>query len=165
MEDVYKQEFLQEIATHSEILVYDWSTGGDVELVVEDIERIGKRSCSVCIHSTFDSYVSQLHSADFNRFEKYEEKMKDWRFMPHESDWCEMRMQYTEDASLLHALLNVPVYYAPELLIEPEDDQARDKVFAEAPGMEYAYGYNAKMGDTGIAFKGGRIDSNKNAIF
>lgn len=44
MEDVYKGEFLQDIATHSELLVYDWSGGGEVELVVEDIERIGKSS-------------------------------------------------------------------------------------------------------------------------
>lgn len=42
MEDIYKQEFLHDIASHAEILVYDWSNGGEVELVVEDIERIGK---------------------------------------------------------------------------------------------------------------------------
>lgn len=42
MEEVYKQEFLQDISSHAEILVYDWSSGGDPELVVEDIERISK---------------------------------------------------------------------------------------------------------------------------
>lgn len=42
IDEVYKQEFLQDIAKHAEILVYDWSNGGEVELVVEDIERIGK---------------------------------------------------------------------------------------------------------------------------
>lgn len=41
MEKVYKQEFLQDISTHAEILVYDWTNGGETELIVEDIERIG----------------------------------------------------------------------------------------------------------------------------
>lgn len=41
MEEVYKRNFLKDINPHSELLVYDWSTGGDVELVIEDIERIG----------------------------------------------------------------------------------------------------------------------------
>lgn len=41
MEDVYKNNFLKDISTHSELLVYDWSNGGETELVVEDIERIG----------------------------------------------------------------------------------------------------------------------------
>lgn len=29
-------------SVHSELLVYDWSKCGEVEVVVEDIERIGK---------------------------------------------------------------------------------------------------------------------------
>lgn len=41
MENVYKRSFLKDISTHAELLVYDWSNGGDTELVVEDIERIG----------------------------------------------------------------------------------------------------------------------------
>lgn len=42
VEDIYKQEFLQDISSHAEILVYDWTNEGEVELVVEDIERISK---------------------------------------------------------------------------------------------------------------------------
>lgn len=42
-------------STHAELLVYDWSNEGDVEVVVEDIERI-----------------------DFNRFDEQDPKMKDW---------------------------------------------------------------------------------------
>lgn len=41
MENVYKREFLKDINQHSELLVYDWTNGGEIELVVEDIERIG----------------------------------------------------------------------------------------------------------------------------
>lgn len=42
MEDVYKNDFLKDIGTHAELLVYDWSNGGEIELVVEDIENIGR---------------------------------------------------------------------------------------------------------------------------
>lgn len=41
MENVYKNDFLKDIGTHAELLVYDWSNGGEIELVVEDIEKIG----------------------------------------------------------------------------------------------------------------------------
>lgn len=41
MDDIYKNNFLKDISAHAELLVYDWSNGGEIELVVEDIERIG----------------------------------------------------------------------------------------------------------------------------
>lgn len=41
IDTVYKQKFLKEISIASELLVYDWSSGGETEVVVEDIERIG----------------------------------------------------------------------------------------------------------------------------
>lgn len=37
----YKQQYLKEISASSELLVYDWSNGGETEIIVEDIERIG----------------------------------------------------------------------------------------------------------------------------
>lgn len=42
IDSLYKQKFLKEVSVASELLVYDWSGGGDAEVVVEDIERIGK---------------------------------------------------------------------------------------------------------------------------
>lgn len=56
-------------SVHSELLIYDWSDGGDVEVVVEDIERI-----------------------DFDKYTIYEDKMKDWR-LPNEQAWSDARMQ------------------------------------------------------------------------
>lgn len=41
IDTVYKQRFLKEVNVASELLVYDWSNGGEAEVVVEDIERIG----------------------------------------------------------------------------------------------------------------------------
>lgn len=44
MDFFYKQRYLKEISVSSELLVYDWSNGGETEIVVEDIERIGSSS-------------------------------------------------------------------------------------------------------------------------
>lgn len=41
IDTTYKQQYLKEISVSSELLVYDWSNGGETEVVVEDIERIG----------------------------------------------------------------------------------------------------------------------------
>lgn len=41
LEYFYKHEFLNQIGKHAELLIYDWSNGGEVELVIEDIERMG----------------------------------------------------------------------------------------------------------------------------
>lgn len=43
----YKQQYLKEISVSSELLVYDWSNGGETEIVVEDIERIGAFSMAL----------------------------------------------------------------------------------------------------------------------
>lgn len=99
-------------------------------MVVEDIERI-----------------------DFDRFEKEDEKMKDWKFMPQEPDWGEARMKYTHYAYELHCLLDIPNFEAPELLISPDDQKARDDLYDEAPGNRRAYGYDPELGDTGLLFK------------
>ena len=40
MEEIYKQKYLTEMQEHSALLIYDWSHGGDIEIVVEDIEKI-----------------------------------------------------------------------------------------------------------------------------
>lgn len=44
-------------STHAELLVYDWSEEGDVEILVEDIERI-----------------------DFNKYDEDDSQLSDWRF-------------------------------------------------------------------------------------
>lgn len=61
--------FLLSCRSHAELLIYDWSSYGDVEVVVEDIERI-----------------------DFDDFGKYDPKMKDWR-LPNEWDWNNARIK------------------------------------------------------------------------
>lgn len=82
------------------MLVYDWSNGGETEIVVEDIERI-----------------------NFDRFDKHDKKLKEWR-LPQEGDWCELRMRFTGDKPDLLNYFNVPRFDVPELLRSAEDGKA-----------------------------------------
>uniref|UniRef100_A0A1B0CQN1 NADH dehydrogenase [ubiquinone] 1 alpha subcomplex subunit 10, mitochondrial n=1 Tax=Lutzomyia longipalpis TaxID=7200 RepID=A0A1B0CQN1_LUTLO len=94
IESFYKQLYLKEISTHAELLVYDWNEGGDTEVVVEDIERI-----------------------DFDRFDKHDPKMKDWRWgLNLEWDFNNRRMKYSVQKNVLEGLFNVPRLDVPELL-------------------------------------------------
>jgi NADH dehydrogenase (ubiquinone) 1 alpha subcomplex subunit 10 len=69
MEDHYKQNYLKTISEHAELLIYDWTIPGESEVVVEDIERV-----------------------DFDRFDKHDPKMNDWR-LKEDWDWCEKRWE------------------------------------------------------------------------
>lgn len=126
MERQYKNKYLRDIATHAELLVYDWSGGGEVEVVVEDIERLN-----------FDQYT-----------EREDPKMKDWR-LPRELEWADKRMLYTNQKHLLMNLLSVPRLDVPELITSADDDYERMKVINAHPKFQYLDGYN----EGGVFFK------------
>lgn len=67
MEKMYKQQFLKNIGRHAKTLVYDWSEGGEVDVVVEDVERI-----------------------NFDKIDSQDAKLKDWE-MESEEDWGVVR--------------------------------------------------------------------------
>lgn len=67
LERNYKHGYLKSITEHAELVAYDWSTPGDAEVMVEDIEKI-----------------------DFDRFDIHDPKMADWRLM-ESWDWSERR--------------------------------------------------------------------------
>lgn len=129
IETGYKQQYLKEISSHSELLIYDWTEAGEPEVVVEDIERI-----------------------DFDRFGHYDPKMQDWRIMT-EWEWCEKRMEYTTDRQNIWCYFNIPRWDVPELIMQAEDNAILERVYNEAPGMKYSPGYNADMGDSGLLLK------------
>lgn len=128
MENIYKHQYLKDISTHAELLVYDWSNYGETEVVVEDIERI-----------------------DFDRFDKDDTHMRDWR-MENEEAWTEARARYMNKPDLLN-YFNVPRYDVPELIVTPEDFKVWYDLWSEAPGMKYRKGYNDECGDEGILTK------------
>ncbi|KAI4463056.1 deoxynucleoside kinase [Holotrichia oblita] len=61
MEKFYKQHYLKDISYSAELLVYDWTHEGEVEVIVEDIERI-----------------------NFNRYDEQDPKFVDWRYSREE---------------------------------------------------------------------------------
>lgn len=128
IEKIYKQQYLKDISTHAELLIYDWSNHGETEVVVEDIERI-----------------------DFDRFDKDDSHMRDWR-MENEEDWTEARARYMENVDLMN-YFNVPRYDVPELIIPAEDFKVWSDLWFNAPGMKFRKGYNDECGDEGILTK------------
>lgn len=129
MEMCYKQQFLKQISDHSELLVYDWSNGGDVEVVVEDVERI-----------------------DFDRYTHHDKKLVDWR-LDDEEEWAVVRNIYADNKNDLLNYFNVPRFDVPELVTEAEDFKVYLDILNEAPGEKFDRGYNASQGDTNLLFK------------
>ncbi|KPJ07731.1 NADH dehydrogenase [ubiquinone] 1 alpha subcomplex subunit 10, mitochondrial [Papilio machaon] len=123
VERQYKTKYLRDISTHAELLVYDWTGGGEVEVVVEDIERLN-----------FDKYT-----------EREEPKMKDWR-LPREVEWADQRMLYTNKKDYLMNLLAIPRLDVPELITSADDAYEREKVIYGHPDFQHLDGYNKKDG-------------------
>lgn len=128
MEKHYKQRYLKEISAHSELLVYDWTDHGDVEVVVEDIERI-----------------------DFDSYEKHDPKMHDWR-KPDEWAWNWSRIRYSDKDMVMNNFL-VPRFDVPELVYSGAEAYELNKVWSSAPGMKYDVEFNEDMGDKNLLFK------------
>ncbi|XP_018329930.1 NADH dehydrogenase [ubiquinone] 1 alpha subcomplex subunit 10, mitochondrial [Agrilus planipennis] len=128
METFYKQHYLKQISKHAHLLVYDWSEGGDPEVVIEDIERI-----------------------DFEK-EENDAKENDWDFRM-EDEWGVARHKYSDGKFKLMNYLNIPCVDIKELMIDGDDLYHYCKVLEEAPGMKFDEGFNAAMGDKGILFK------------
>lgn len=131
MEKFYKQHYLKDISAHSELLIYDWSAEGDVEIVVEDIERIS-----------------------FKRDERDEHDLKfaDWVFyLEEELGW--ERHKFSDKKDRLLCYCNIPRFDVPELIINAEDAKIYHEVLESAPGGKYEKGFNVSMGDKNILFK------------
>lgn len=128
IEKQYKQNYLKEITKHADLLVYDWSVEGDMEIVVEDIEAI-----------------------DFDRFDIQDAQMKDWDL--DDERFSVLRYDYCEKKETMMAFCNIPCYDVPELIVGPLDAAKYHEVIGEAPGNKFLKGYNADMGDENVLFK------------
>ncbi|XP_050533861.1 NADH dehydrogenase [ubiquinone] 1 alpha subcomplex subunit 10, mitochondrial [Daktulosphaira vitifoliae] len=120
MEDQFKSKFLRDINLKSEVLVYDWSEGGDADIIVEDIERI-----------------------DFDNYTNDDPKIQDWNYS-REQYWADVRMKYTNCKEDLIANFNVPVFDAPELNIPGEEVETLTHAWFNAEGNTHEEGFNPK---------------------
>ncbi|GFT31619.1 NADH dehydrogenase 1 alpha subcomplex subunit 10, mitochondrial [Nephila pilipes] len=128
IDDFYKQQYLKEFLNHSEVLIYDWNNYGDVEVVVEDIERI-----------------------DFDRFTKYDSQMKDWR-KRNDWEWGYYRQRYTnrKDLILSYGVINKPKIH--EVYHPGEEWKEYLEILNKIPGEKYSEGFNPMAGDS-VLFK------------
>lgn len=105
IEDNYKNKYLPQISQHAELLVYDWTNYGDMDLVIEDLEKL-----------------------DFDQYEARGEKMEDWR-MYTPQDFDEQRRKFSNCREVLYANMNIPEYDTPSLETPDEICEMRDKVY------------------------------------
>lgn len=129
IEDSYKKSFLKDMSDHAEVLVYDWTTACDSEIVVEDIERL-----------------------DFEKYGVYDSKMKDWRRYD-KWDWNTHRHKFTHEQEIMLGKFDAIAFDCPDILVSGSDYKIFDTVISEAPGNKFAKGFNADMGDKGLLFK------------
>nr|CAG4640839.1 EOG090X05NZ [Eulimnadia texana] len=129
LEKVYKQDYLQAINEHAELLVYDWSEGGEAEVVVEDIERI-----------------------DFEKYGIYDDKMKDWRLS---QTWqlSQARYEFTNYRQKLLAYFNIIGTECPEIMSDGGNILEAERLILEQPSLKYSPGFNAAAGDKGVLWK------------
>ncbi|XP_015914018.2 NADH dehydrogenase [ubiquinone] 1 alpha subcomplex subunit 10, mitochondrial [Parasteatoda tepidariorum] len=123
LEHYYKHHYLKKLERHTEILIYDWNNFGDVEVVVEDIERI-----------------------DFERYSRYDFKLQDWR-KADDWEWNYFRRQYTthKNKLLIYSHIFRPkvseVHHPPDEVIEYRE------LLEKIPGEMYEEGFNPNAGD------------------
>ncbi|CAJ0953842.1 unnamed protein product, partial [Mesorhabditis belari] len=126
IEESYKDS-LREYRKHSKILAFDWSTPGDVDSVVEDIEAT-------------DLDFFEWHSGDV---------FEEWHAPVDEITWNGWR-QYVTSKSNAHfyAFDGIETHDVGELYINPRDAGHFLQVMRqEVLKSPYAYGYNLKKGD------------------
>jgi len=120
--NLLRKKYLKIAAESSMVLTYDWSEGGDAEVVVEDIERL---------------------NMDYH--DKYDKQQKDWRLLT-EDGFASKRNLYTE-RNQLRAQFNDPFWDADKLILTTDEALVQEKIRMQLPGNEYWYGYNTILGD------------------
>jgi len=129
LSDIYgefKQNFLRDIQRWSRTLVYDWSDGGDAEVVVEDIEH-----------------------TELDMIELYDDQQKEWRFHD-EQGAAYQRNRFTNLRKIddkLNTLQVCEMKYNEILVPTTETFCAMQDVMRLLPSNAYRYGFNAHLGD------------------
>lgn len=104
IEEVYKEEILPELSKHAEILVYDWKEGGDMDLVIEDLEGL-----------------------DFDPYEGRTQKTEDWRFF-RDTDFDDLRKVFTHHRYHFYKYFFQPDYDHPSVQMDQETAEIRQMV-------------------------------------
>lgn len=128
--DLNKKDYLKEASLSSQVLVYDWSEGGDAEIVVEDIEAL---------------------NIDYH--DKYDKQQMDWR-MHLEENYSQKRAYYTQRREVL-AYFSMPYFEAEKVWLTAEENDEWSRLYSRVPGNRFLPGYNEDMGDPNPLWKFG----------
>lgn len=123
-EDLFKKQYLPTAGISSYVLTYDWSEGGDTEVVVEDIERM-----------------------EMDHHDKYDKQQLDWRLLV-EDNFAQKRQNYSgEQKNRILYGFNSPWHGADDLMLTTEEGIEADKIRARVPGSMFKKGFNQVLGD------------------
>ncbi|NP_001161245.1 NADH dehydrogenase [ubiquinone] 1 alpha subcomplex subunit 10, mitochondrial [Nasonia vitripennis] len=128
IEENYKRDYLAKLTENCHLLIYDWSQGGDIEVVVEDLENL-----------------------NYDDFEENDPKLQDWRFSPYQFKVHTKHFTYDRDKLLCY--MEFARTDVPELLMSGNDWEAWYDVWEEVPDSIYLYPYNVHKGDKGVLWK------------
>jgi len=126
--DELPKKYIKEASASSRLLMYDWSEGGDTEVVVEDIERL-----------------------NMDYFDKYDKQQMDWR-MHVEDNYTKCRLRYTQKKEMKRNFI-VDYWYADKILLTPEESMEFQFQAHKVPGNRYLAGYNEDMGDKSVLLR------------
>ena len=115
---------------YSRVLVYDWSEGGDTEIVVEDIEK-----------------------AELDNIELYDDQQRDWRFT-NEEGATRVRKQFTHPDWIqrkLHSTIVLEACYTDTLMADEVVAEEMNYVMRWVKNLSFQEGWNRD--DEGRAMK------------
>lgn len=97
----YKTDYLSKLSTNSHLLIYDWSQGGDTEVVVEDMENL-----------------------NWDKYHENDPKLIDWRFSAWQ--WKLHQKHYTFDCEQNLQNMAISRTDVPELCLSGNDLEVWD---------------------------------------
>merc|ERR1739844_408993 len=124
--DEFKNNWLRDMQEFSRVLVYDWSDGGDTEVVIEDIE-----------------------ATELDMIEMYSNQQKDWRF-GDEVVAAQKRYQCTNPLWVEKKLDTFRIdeaSYSQILRAPPDQTREMMEIFRHVSQDRYAPGANKHLGD------------------
>jgi len=132
LNDIYnekKRRHLMKQQRHSHVLVYDWSTPGDTDVVVDDIEKI-----------------------EFDYTDEYDDLLRDWTRNRNEHKHMIKRRNYCnmgERSDIFHTIDSIPeLRESDNLFFMPDELDELNHVMAHIQGDRFGPEANPAMGDS-----------------
>jgi len=133
LKDIYNEKtrrYLPKHQLHSHVLVYDWSSPGEVEVVVDDLEKL-----------------------ELDMVDEYSELLRDWTRFRAETHSTILRSRfcnYRERERMMMMIHSDEFTQCENMMRRPEDAENLEQVMDYMPSTRFAPGVNAAMGDKNI---------------